>query len=127
MNGQVDELGYVVSFAELKATMREICAELNGRFLLPSLCPFLTATEEEGQINLLINDGTHFSFPARDVVSLPIANITVELLSRHLCHRFVERIGAAALALRRVSRIVISVSETQGQEARFSVRIVNAA
>ena len=120
--GKVDPLGYLVSFTDLKQVMREVCSSLDGRFLLPSLCPFLTAKEENGQVTLNVNDGSHFSFPAKDVLSLPIANVTVELLARHICQCFVVRAGASAMMKRQVVSVTIGVSETQGQEARFTVR-----
>lgn len=123
MRGVVDGLGYVVNFSELKAAMRELCAALDGRFLLPTLSPFLAVSETDGQVDIRVNDGSRFSFPAIDVVRLPVANVTVELLARLLCQRFVERVGAEALAAKHVASVTIGVSETAGQEARVTARL----
>lgn len=123
LRGEVDASGYVISFAELKAVMRELCATLDGRFLLPSLNPFIVTSEADGQVTMRVNDGSFFSFPAKDVVRLPVANVTVELLARALCERFIARIGVAALASRRIASVSISVAEVQGQEARVTARI----
>ena len=123
LRGEIDAAGYVISFAELKTVMRELCAALDGRFLLPGLNPYVVTSEGDGQVTMRVNDGSFFSFPAKDVVRLPVANVTVELLARVLCQRFIARVGVAALASKRVTSVSISVAEVQGQEARATARI----
>jgi 6-pyruvoyl-tetrahydropterin synthase len=120
--GKIDELGYIIDFSKLKASMRQLCAELDGRFLLPALSPFLAVSASGGQVDLLVNDGSRFSFPSADVVTLQVSNVTVELLSRLLCLRFLEVTDRAVLASS-VHSVTVGVSETAGQEARYTVRL----
>jgi 6-pyruvoyltetrahydropterin/6-carboxytetrahydropterin synthase len=127
LTGQADALGYVIDFHALKDVMRALCAELDGRFLLPALSPFLAVSDFGGQINLLVNDGSRFSFPSADVISLELVNVTVELLSKLLCRRFIDAVGAATLASKCVRTVTVGVSETVAQEARFTIALPAAA
>lgn len=66
-------------------------------------------------------DGSNFSFPLTDVALLPIANSTVEELSRLLAERIADRMGREELAKRRVTTLSVGVTETPGQEAVFTL------
>ena len=119
--------GYVVDFGEVKKAMRRICHELDEHFLLPSRNPYLkVAIGARGNVEIEANDGSHFSFPEKDVIVLPICNVSVEELAQHICHRFVAAVTAQELRRHSIVAVTVGVAETANQEARFSV-VVSAA
>lgn len=119
--------GYVVDFGEVKKAMRRICAELDEHFLLPERNPFLTVTTAaDGNVDIVTRAGDRFSLPAGDVHRLPVSNVSVEELARHICRRFVDAVTAEALRRHAVVAITVGVTETANQEARFSVDIAPA-
>lgn len=145
LRGRLGADGYVIDFGEAKAAVRAVCRELDELFLLPTRST-TTAWRREGggggggdgggegggcvggggggNIELtVLRDGARFSLPAGDVALLPVANTTVEELSALLAARVVERLGAAALAARRVTSLTVGVTETPGQEARVTVLV----
>lgn len=71
----------------------------------------------------VLQDGTSFTFPAQDVAMLPIANSTVEELSRMIAGRIVDRMGKTMLQERNVRAVSVSVSESPGQEAAYTIRV----
>ena len=115
--------GYLVDFGELKRVMRQLCAELNERFLLPTANAFIKHTTSGGQVSMTVNDGSVFSFPQGDVVAVPLSNVSVEELSILFARRFVEAVGVDHLRHRRVTQVTLAVAESAGQEARFTVDI----
>ena len=116
--------GYLFDFGELKRVMRGLCAELNERFLLPTANPFVRHTvSASGQVDVAVGcDGSRFSFPAGDVVCVPLSNVSVEELAGLFARRFVRAVGGVQrLAERRVTRVTLAVAENSGQEARFTL------
>jgi len=92
------------------------------------LCPTLSKTVivsmMESQVELrVVRDGSFFSLPKDDVLCLPLANSTVEELSSYLAARIVEGLGIARLRERGVTSITVGVTETPGQESRFTLLI----
>ena len=84
----------------------------------------MRATEAGGNVELrAAADGAFFSLPRGDVAMLPLVNTTVEELSRYLGERLVARLGRERLRARRVDAVTLSVCETPGQEAAFSVAV----
>ena len=123
VSGSVGSDGYVVDFGEVKRVMRGICGELDEHFLLPDRSPFLGITEVGGQVDIVTNSGSRFSFPAADVLRLPVCNVSVEELAQHICRRFVERLTLDTLQAHAVVQITVGVAETANQEARFTVDV----
>lgn len=105
-----------------------VCRELDELFLLPmhsSSTSYSVSPGPVGDVVILtvLRDGTSFTFPAQDVAMLPIANSTVEELSRMLAGRLVQRMGKALLQERHVHAVSVSVSESPGQEAAYTIRV----
>ncbi|MFX0114607.1 MAG: 6-pyruvoyl tetrahydropterin synthase family protein [Candidatus Hodarchaeota archaeon] len=124
--GTVDpETKMVVDFLKLAPIVEKFLDQWDHRTLIPSESPEFTPIEKNGQI-----EWTHrekfYSIPAKDVVLLPIENVTVEELARLL----VEGIAQELLNLDEIKRaenieeITVTVSEYPWQTAtaHFSLK-----
>ena len=110
---RLDEYGLIVDFAEIKGAIRELCARLDSRTLIPAHSPFLEIEESGGQVHVGFQD-RRYSFPAADVEMLPLVNTSIELLARYIWERF-----APELERHDVVELGVEVSETAGQGCWF--------
>jgi len=91
--------GIVIDFRELRGTMREACAELDHRFILPAKSPHLRIQKTKREITIIA--GTkRYVLPLEDVAFLPIAHATAEELARYLHGKISKKIrGSISVAL----------------------------
>jgi 6-pyruvoyltetrahydropterin/6-carboxytetrahydropterin synthase len=109
-HGSVSEEGTVVDFADLKRVLRELCAELDERMLVPTRCPWIRVDETAETV--FLTEGTRrFLIPRDDVVLLPVINTTCECLAAHLLGELRGRLGPTGY------RLELRVEETPGQGA----------
>lgn len=112
VEGELTEVGWVVDFGALKAITRELCKQLDHKFLLQRDSKVLEI--DEGRPNWKIRyEGKGWVFPKDDVIALPIENSTAEQLARW----FAERIRAALeeRGATNVTSIAVGVEEMPGQ------------
>jgi len=102
--------GTLVDFAVLKRALRDVCASLDERTLLP-LQSDRVEVREEGEQVAVVEGTRHFRFPSEDVCLLPIPNTTCESLATHLLLSVRARLGDAPV------RLELTVEETPGQSA----------
>ena len=105
---------FVVDFAAVKKLMRGLMAELDHRVLLPGDNPKLAISKDDGNVRVAFDGQPRYVFPARDVVILPIANTTVELLAQYLAGRVRAELPATHL-----KAIEVEVEENFGQSASY--------
>jgi 6-pyruvoyl-tetrahydropterin synthase len=94
-----------------------VSAELDHRFLLQARSTLLASELRDGAWRLRCGD-RGYVFPAADVVALPIANSTAELLAEWCWERL-----AAALAAegqRGLARLAVEVEEMPGQAGGYA-------
>jgi 6-pyruvoyltetrahydropterin/6-carboxytetrahydropterin synthase len=111
--GELDELGLLVDLESAKRVLRELCARLDTRTLLPAASPRLAVTSEDGAVEVRLGART-YRFPEADVLVLPLANTSIELLAR----LFWEDM-AAHLRGTRVEALAVSVEESAGQRCYY--------
>ena len=109
----VDELGFLLPFRGIKARIRELCAALDEHVLIPSECPHLEIGSNGTQTVIRFSD-REYRLPQEDVLLLPLVNITVEVLARHV---FCELRGT--LSGSSVTHLRVNVAETDGQGASW--------
>lgn len=117
----VDELGLLADCDRLKRAARAACAALDDRVLLPGESPYLAIGKSGGESGAR-GEGTvavrfadrEYRLPQGEVLFLPLANVTMELLARWAWERIarVARGGA-------VSSLTIEIEETPGQLCRY--------
>jgi 6-pyruvoyltetrahydropterin/6-carboxytetrahydropterin synthase len=118
LDGQLEANSWVVDFVEMKMILREICDELDHRFLLQRDSRVLDIEPQEGAWQVRTRAGNVYVLPATDVVALPVDNTTAERLAQWLCARLwralVERESD------NVERVTVEVWEGPGQRASYS-------
>lgn len=119
ITGIVDEGGLLADYAIFKDLVLEICRSYNEYFLLPGRSPYLTIREEGEHLYALFN-GETIPFLARDVLVLPIANVSVEELARLITGRIVAEIRPEHAGT--ILEIVTKVSSGPGQSGSFTWR-----
>lgn len=110
---QLDPLGFLVSFAVLKALVRGQCESLDERVLVPARNPYLLCREEDGAMLVELADRS-YRFPAGEVRLLELENITVELLARYLFAQLAPQLAD------RVESLQVGVEETPGQTCHYT-------
>lgn len=110
---ELDSTGLLADCDAIKRRVRELCAELDDSVLLPDASPLLEITEEEGQIEVLFA-GRHYCFPADEVVRLPIANTSMELIARFFWEALAEDLESD-----RLTALAVEIEETDGQSCLY--------
>ncbi|MCG8346972.1 MAG: 6-carboxytetrahydropterin synthase [Chloroflexales bacterium] len=116
IEGAVDENFYVLDFTRVKHMMKRLCDELDHRMLLPLYNSLLELEYSEDSIAVRYKQ-RRFVFPREDVVLLPIANTTAEMLAQHICRRALEELGKNDTS--RLTAITVEVEESIGQSATY--------
>ncbi|MBC2594043.1 6-carboxytetrahydropterin synthase [Ruficoccus amylovorans] len=93
ITAEVGDNGLTFDYAVAKRQAEAYCAGLNERFLLPGRSPYLRIEETETGITAIFGD-ERLPFLRRDVLVLPLRNVTVEELSGWLLGRFCEDLAA---------------------------------
>jgi 6-pyruvoyltetrahydropterin/6-carboxytetrahydropterin synthase len=113
VTGRVGEEGTVVDFSVLKSALRDLCAELDERMLVPTRSAGIQVDDSDDGV-VLTEGSRRFVIPRDDVVLLPVVNTTCECLAAHLLGALRQRLGATDQRLR------LLVEETPGQGASVS-------
>lgn len=111
------EQGYVVDFHVLKKIVKEQCDKWDEHVLLPAQHPDMKYKKSADSKNYEINFRDRFySLPIKETIWLPIRNTSVENLSA----LFAEEISAEIFKFG-IKKIRVTVEETRGQSAGFSL------
>ncbi|HKI87053.1 MAG TPA: 6-carboxytetrahydropterin synthase [Thermoanaerobaculia bacterium] len=111
--GKLSPRGLLVEFDPLKRAVRTLCADLDGRVLLPARAAGLSLREEGGDLEVLWRDRV-YRFPTDEVVRLPLANTSIELLAQYLWERLVDTAAETGC-----ETLGVGVEETSGQSCYF--------
>jgi 6-pyruvoyltetrahydropterin/6-carboxytetrahydropterin synthase len=108
----LNDNGLAFDYRIYKKKLRALCEQLDLRFLLPAKSKFLKL-EDTGDMWIAHFNNEKIPFLKRDVVVMPICNITIEELS----HWFLERISQDKneLAQHQIQNIMIRVFNGPGQ------------
>ena len=107
----IDESGIMFDYSIIKTRIRQICEELDEKTILPEKSPYLSVSIEEGYMVARFN-GESMPFLARDVITLPIANTTVEEFSQYFLAKLLNDIE---LTGRDIEKMVVTVASSPGQ------------
>ncbi len=112
VEGELTDVGWLFDFGALKNTTRDLCKELDHKFLLQRDSKVLKI--DEGKSNWKIRyEAKGWVFPKADVIALPIDNSTAEQLARwfaeHIRAQLEER-GA-----KNITSLAVGVEEMPGQ------------
>jgi 6-pyruvoyl-tetrahydropterin synthase len=121
MEGPVGPDGYVVDFGDIKRAARDVCSSLNERVIVPMRSDVLTIAVDGGEVRLVCEDGTRFSFPEGDCALLEIRHSSAEELAQYDGERL--RQSLPILDKRGVTILEVGVAEAPNQEARFRIEL----
>lgn len=119
LQGEPDENFYLIDFGVLKKEVQALCDLLDHKVLMAAENPHLVMGRDGKQFNVTYRE-KRYSFPAEDVITLPIPNTTVEMLSQYLCMRLKD-VLAAKRYLQNIRSIEVGVEETAGQMASYRI------
>lgn len=115
VTAQVGEGGLTFDYVILKRALKELCDTLDERVLLPLESPYLRIERQDGLVLAHFAD-ERIPFLDRDVLLLPIRNVTIEELAPLLLGRLRAHPEIAAMAPA-IRAIELGVSSGQGQWA----------
>lgn len=112
-SGPIDDNGLAFDYQIAKRIMRKLCAALDEKVLLPGNSPHLTLGEKDDYVTAEFAGATMMFLP-RDVLILPLRNITLEELSRYGLDQLRND---DTLRAHPIAQITLRVSTGQGQSA----------
>lgn len=110
---EVGNNGMTFDYGVLKRILRELCDALDERVLLPRMSPHLRLAAQGAQVVATFGE-ERIPFLERDVLLLPIRNVTIEELARLLLAQLCERPELNQMPIRSIE---LGVSSGQGQWA----------
>lgn len=116
IEGELGEDKLVFDFTVLKRLTREICQNLNHRFLLPLYNPHLELIASPDAWEIRFQE-KRYVFPRADVVELPIDNSSAERLAEYICSKLCEKL--ADYDISRLHTIMVGVEEAPTQMAYY--------
>ena len=112
LTSPINEQGLIFDYSRIKRLIREICDEMDEKMLLPSRSPHLSI-ERDGNYVVGVYNDERIPFLERDVLTLPITNISVEELSRYILDRMLDH---EEIAREDIREMTIKVSSSPGQK-----------
>jgi len=110
----------VFDFLDIKPIVREICDSLDHKLLLPGENPLVKFSFEDKNLHYHTPDGDFFSFPQRDVLILPLQNISAERLALYLAQKIKDKIKINYNF--NFPYLEVEVEETPGQSASYILK-----
>ncbi len=121
IEGELSEHGLVLDFKCVKPIVRELCDELDERWLVPGEHAVLRWSERGSSIEVVYGDRT-YTVPAADVLVLPINNTSSENLAAWIGRELRERL-AERFASVEIRRVRVAVEETPGQSGVYDFEV----
>ncbi len=110
------ESGILVDVAKVKRRIRAACAALDERTLMPARTDRLEVSEDADGEGVEVRYGERrYRLPKKDVILLPVRNVSMELLARRLWGEVAEELEGTA-----VETLSVEVEETAGQSCEYS-------
>ena len=111
LTAPIDDNGLIFDYALIKRVVKELCDEIDEKTILPERSPYLKLEQEETYLIAVYHD-ERIPFLPRDVVTLPIANSSVEELS----HYFLDRLlSHEEIAVQDIRDMTVKISSSPGQ------------
>jgi len=117
VQGDLTSDQWVIDFSALKRYVRDVCDALDHHLLLQRASPLLDIEEDGDMWRVEFRDRT-YRFPSSDVVALPIANTTAELLAEYIAETVIGRLRESGHA--NIRRIAVDVEEMPGQSGGYA-------
>jgi 6-pyruvoyltetrahydropterin/6-carboxytetrahydropterin synthase len=113
VEGPLDTFGFVLDFSVLKKMARRIVDSIDHKVLLAARCPGLAYRQEGDRTHIAWNGKEIYSLPTSEVIMLPVANTTVELMAEYLSGRFQAEFAEAGY--HSLTSLELELDENNGQ------------
>lgn len=117
VEGELDRAGVVLNFITFKPLVKKACDDLDHRTLVPKESPQLRIRQNRTRCEVLYKD-QRIVLPRRDVILLPIANTSTELIAEYLAGRLKRKVRREFPAAR-LRSLEVAVEESRGQRGVF--------
>jgi 6-pyruvoyltetrahydropterin/6-carboxytetrahydropterin synthase len=104
--------GLIFDYHLIKRVVKELCDEIDELVVLPELSPYLLL-EKGDEYLVAIYNNERLPFLYRDVVTLPIANSSVEELSHYFLGRILNH---SEIAEQDIVEMTVKISSSPGQK-----------
>src|SRR5262245_13076305 len=113
MEGEIDRAGVVLDFITFKPLVKQICDGLDHRTLIQAESPVIRVKRRVKEIELRYRK-QKIILPRQDVILLPLANTSTELLAEYVANQIRRRVQRQFPGSH-VRFIEVGVEETRGQ------------
>lgn len=116
LTSPIDDNGLIFDYSLIKRVVKEICDELDEKTILPEKSPYLKLVRETDYLFAEYHD-ERIPFLYRDVITLPIANASVEELSYYFLDRMLTH---KEIVQQDIREMTIKISSSPGQNGTAS-------
>ncbi|HWP23126.1 MAG TPA: 6-carboxytetrahydropterin synthase [Candidatus Binatia bacterium] len=117
IEGELDRAGVVLDFIGFKPLVKQVCDALDHRTLIQSASPALRVRERAGEIEVRYKR-QKLILPRQDVILLPLANTSTELLAEYMAGQIRRRVKRQ-FAGARIRFLEVGVEEARGQRGFY--------
>jgi 6-pyruvoyltetrahydropterin/6-carboxytetrahydropterin synthase len=117
MEGELDHAGVVLDFITFKPLIKRICDSLDHRTLIQTQSPLIKVRERAQEVELRYKR-QKIILPRHDVILLPLANTSTELLAEHIAGQ-IRRQVRRRFPRSKIRFMEIGVEEARGQRGFY--------
>ncbi len=117
LEGELDRAGVVLDFISFKPMVKGICDSLDHRTMIQSQSPNLKLRQRAKEIEVRYKS-QKIILPKSDVILLPLANTSTELLAEHVAN-MIRRGVKAKFRGAKIRALEVGVEEARGQRGIY--------
>jgi len=117
LEGELDRAGVVLDFIAFKPMIKGICDSLDHRTMIQSKSPNLDVRRHAKEFEIRYK-AQRIILPKRDVILLPLANTSTELLAEHVA-MLIRRGIRAKFHGAKIRALEVGVEEARGQRGIY--------
>lgn len=117
LEGELDRAGVVLDFIAFKPLVKRVCDDLDHRTLIQNRSPVLKVQKQNGAV-LIHYKKQKILLPKQDVILLPLANTSTELLAEYIAQQLRRRVRQQ-FPQANIRYIEVAVEEARSQRAIF--------
>jgi 6-pyruvoyltetrahydropterin/6-carboxytetrahydropterin synthase len=117
MEGELDRAGVVLDFITFKPMVKRICDSLDHRTLIQSASPILKVRKRAKEVEVRYKQ-QKIILPKQDVILLPLANTSTELLAEHVAEQIRRQVKQQFRGAK-IRALVVGVEEARGQRGYY--------
>src|SRR5262245_49876713 len=116
MEGDLDRTGVVLDFITFKPVVKQICDALDHRTLIQTNNSAISVRKDAREVEILYKK-QKLLLPRGDVILLPIANTSTELLAKYIARQIKRKLRQRFPA--KIHYMEVAVEEARGQRGIF--------